>query len=75
MSKELEARGAGMSKYNLFGVHIVPLESMPKDEALFVSGVKMTHAENLTTGEKKKIISFVDTIAAQFNSKGQDDIR
>lgn len=51
-----------MRENNLFGVHIVPLDNVSKDEALLVSGTKITHEENLTTGEKKKIISFIDSI-------------
>lgn len=45
----------------LFGVKIVPLGDKP-DEVLFVSGATMTHAENLTTGEKQQIVSYIDAI-------------
>ena len=46
---------------DLYGVKIVPLGDKP-DEVVFISGAKLTHQENLTTGEKKKIISFIDAI-------------
>ena len=49
---------------DLYGVNIVPLGNSP-DEILLVSGAKMTHEENLTTGEKKKVISFIDAIKAE----------
>ncbi len=46
----------------LYDVNIVPSETIADDEILVVSGAKMTHEENLTTGEKKKIISWIDSI-------------
>ena len=45
----------------LYGVKIVPLGDNPK-EATLVSGAKMTHYKNLTTGEKQKIITWVDSV-------------
>ena len=47
---------------DLFGVKIVPNNNIQKDEAYLVSGAKMTHTENLTTGDIKKITAFIDAI-------------
>ncbi|MFE7720110.1 hypothetical protein ACFU44_13835 [Nocardia rhizosphaerihabitans] len=50
---------------SLFGVHIVPSEAVKPNESLMISGARMTHEENLTTGERKEIIEFIDAVKAQ----------
>lgn len=47
---------------DLFGVKIVPSRAVSKGEALMISGTKITHIKNLTTGELEKVSSFIDAI-------------
>ena len=47
---------------DLFGVKIVPSRAISEDEAFMISGAKITHTENLTTGELEKVSSFIDAI-------------
>lgn len=47
---------------DLFGVNIVPSRAISEDEAFMISGAKITHTENLTTGELEKVSSFIDAV-------------
>lgn len=62
----------------LFGVHTVPSVAIPENKALFVSGARTTHTENLTTGEQKQVNDFIDAITlvrlAPTNPQTQQDL-
>ena len=51
-----------MKDLELFGVKIVPKSFVKKGNIFAVSGPKITHIENLSTGEVTEVVEVIDAL-------------